>query len=77
MNTIAVGPRFEVESCVTGGTGVARPRDLDGHVVLVTSLVAVPIEARFETALKEVRRAMLDILQLAMIVALCYNLYIL
>lgn len=56
---------------------MARPRDLDGHVVLVTSLVAVPIEARFETALKEVRRAMLDILQLAMIVALCYNLYIL
>jgi hypothetical protein len=50
MNTIAVGPRDEVASWFTGGTGVAKPRvcrGVSGNEVADVNLEIVLPEARF------------------------------
>lgn len=57
MKTIAVGPREDVASWVTGGTGVAsltaggagvaKPRVCDGHAVAGASFEAVACDAAF------------------------------
>lgn len=46
MSTIAVGPLLPVESCVTGGTGVAK--DLDCSAPLRCNNEAVAEEALFD-----------------------------
>ena len=67
IKTIAVGPFLPVESCVTGGTGVANPRSWSAllrchndDMVVIVGLLMVDRVALFASWLIGVRKAILE-----------------